>query len=73
MLAKLGTLFLNEQDGVIKLLFHFGAPGLRASSSLLFFGVFATLQCVTSGLWVSSGLFIPSILSGAAMGEYFAN
>lgn len=69
MFFQLGTLFLNEQDGMIKLLFHFGAPGIRVSSSLIFAGVFITLQCLASGVWVSSGLFIPSILVGAAMGK----
>jgi len=66
---QLGTLFLNEQDGIIKLLFHFGEGSLRTSSLVLFFVVFMTLQCVASGVWVSNGQFIPSILSGAAMGE----
>lgn len=54
---------------MIKLLFHFGGGELRSSSVVLFFGVFITLQCVTSGVWVSNGQFIPSILAGAAMGE----
>lgn len=54
---------------MIKLLFHFGDNELRASSVLLFSAVFLALQCVTSGVWVSSGLFIPAILSGAAMGK----
>ncbi|CAM9288352.1 unnamed protein product, partial [Hapterophycus canaliculatus] len=66
---ELGTLFLNEQDGMIKLLFHFGGGALRSSSVVLFFGVFITLQCITSGVWVSNGQFIPSILGGAAMGR----
>lgn len=66
---QLGTLFLNEQDGIIKLLFHFGEGALRKSSLFLFFAVFMTLQCVASGVWVSNGQFIPSILSGAAMGK----
>ncbi|CAM9787116.1 unnamed protein product [Ectocarpus sp. 6 AP-2014] len=66
---ELGTLFLNEQDGTIKLLFHFGDGTLRSSSAVLFFGVFITLQCVASGVWVSNGQFIPAILSGAAMGR----
>ena len=69
--AQLATLFLNEQDGMIKLLFHFGDNELRASSVLLFSAVFLALQCVTSGVWVSSGLFIPAILSGASMGKFF--
>lgn len=68
--AQLATLFLNEQDGMIKLIFHFGDNELRASSVLLFSAVFIALQCVTSGVWVSSGLFIPAILSGAAMGKF---
>lgn len=66
---QLATLFLNEQDGMIKLLFHFGDGALRSSSVLLFFVVFITLQCVASGVWVSNGQFIPAILSGAAMGK----
>lgn len=54
---------------MVKLLFHFGDGAIRSSSLVLFFGVFITLQCVASGLWVSNGQFIPAILSGAAMGK----
>lgn len=54
---------------MIKLLFHFGDGALRWSSVVLFSVVFMTLQCVASGVWVSNGQFIPSILSGAAMGK----
>lgn len=54
---------------MIKLLFHFGDGALRSTSVILFFGVFITLQCVASGVWVSNGQFIPAILSGAAMGK----
>lgn len=67
--VQLASLFLNEQDGVIKLLFHFGAPGLKPAAVLIFGAVFLVLECLTIGTWVSSGLFIPSILAGAAMGE----
>ena len=54
---------------MIKLLFHFGDGALRPSSVIVFFVVFMTLQCVASGVWVSNGQFIPSILSGASLGE----
>lgn len=69
MVAQLGSLFLNEQDRVIKLLFHFGTPGLRPATVLLFAVVFLVMECITLGMWVCSGLFIPSLLVGAAMGE----
>eukprot|EP00752_Nemacystus_decipiens_P007845 g7009.t1 len=66
---ELATLFLNEQDAMIKLLFHFGDGALRTSSVILFFVIFMTLQCVASGVWVSNGQFIPAILSGASLGR----
>lgn len=70
MTLQLGSLFLNEQDRVIKLLFHFGEPGLRPATVLMFAVLFLVMECITLGMWVCSGLFIPSLLVGAAMGKY---
>lgn len=69
LVFQMGTLFLNEQDRAIKLLFHFGEPGLKPATVLIFSAVFIIMECMTIGTWVCSGLFIPTLLAGAAMGK----
>ncbi|CAM9637436.1 unnamed protein product [Choristocarpus tenellus] len=66
---ELGTLFLNEPDAVIKMLLHFGCDTFKGSTLLLFSAVYLSLECLTVGALICSGLFIPSLLSGAAFGR----
>ncbi|CAM9547759.1 unnamed protein product, partial [Discosporangium mesarthrocarpum] len=66
---ELGSLFLNDAEVAIKLLFHFSGSGFQPSALFIFSAVYLTLECISLGLWVSSGLFIPSILAGAALGR----
>lgn len=61
-------LFRSPGTESIKTLFHKEHPFDR--TQLLLFGcVYYTLACWTYGLGVPSGLFVPSLLSGAAFGR----
>ncbi|ESO91263.1 hypothetical protein LOTGIDRAFT_228753 [Lottia gigantea] len=67
----MATLFFNPQEVAIKQLFHqparFGMPSLA-----IFFMLFFFLACWTYGVAVPSGLFVPSLLCGAAYGRFVA-
>ncbi|XP_070207579.1 H(+)/Cl(-) exchange transporter 6-like [Littorina saxatilis] len=68
----MATLFFNPQEVAIKQLFHqsgtFSMPSLG-----IFFVCFFLLACWTYGVAVPSGLFVPSLLCGAAYGRFVAN
>ncbi|XP_052820387.1 H(+)/Cl(-) exchange transporter 6-like [Mya arenaria] len=67
----MATLFFNSQEEAIKQLFH--QPGEFDLSTLaLFFVFFFLLACWTYGVAVPSGLFVPSLLCGAAYGRFVA-
>ena len=58
-------------EDAIKQLFHF--PGMSAFTLphlAVFFLAYTALASVAYGIAVPSGLFIPSLLSGAAMGRF---
>ncbi|XP_002740900.1 H(+)/Cl(-) exchange transporter 6 [Saccoglossus kowalevskii] len=65
----MATLFFNPQETAIKQLFHqdgaFSLPSLG-----IFFILFYFLACWTYGIMVPSGLFVPSLLCGAAYGRF---
>ncbi|KAL8597704.1 Chloride transport protein 6 [Nucella lapillus] len=67
----MATLFFNPQEVAIKQLFHqagtFSMPSLG-----IFFLCFFLLACWTYGVAVPSGLFVPSLLCGAAYGRLVA-
>lgn len=56
-------------------LFHFRESGRREISTFssgalfVFFVPYTIMACLTYGIAVPSGLFVPSLLSGAAFGE----
>ncbi|XP_076451298.1 H(+)/Cl(-) exchange transporter 6-like [Babylonia areolata] len=68
----MATLFFNPQEVAIKQLFHqagtFSIPSLG-----IFFICFFLLACWTYGVAVPSGLFVPSLLCGAAYGRFVAS
>ncbi|KAM5142207.1 H(+)/Cl(-) exchange transporter 6 isoform 2-T2 [Mantella aurantiaca] len=68
----MATLFFNPQESAILQLFHqegtFSPVTLSVFCSLYFF-----LSCWTYGISVPSGLFVPSLLCGAAFGRLVAN
>jgi chloride channel 7 len=72
---ELASLWLTDSDGAIKQLFHFREIGDHkvstfSSASLFLFAVpYVAMMCVTAGSAVPAGLFVPSLLSGAAFGR----
>ena len=72
---EVASLFFTEADTAIKQLFHFreaGADDNRTFSSgalFVFFVPYFIMATLTYGIAVPSGLFVPSLLSGAAFGR----
>ncbi|XP_021791679.1 chloride transport protein 6 isoform X2 [Papio anubis] len=68
----MATLFFNPQESAILQLFH--QDGTFSPVTLaLFFILYFLLACWTYGVSVPSGLFVPSLLCGAAFGRLVAN
>ena len=68
--ADIGSLFLVNSEDAIRQLFHFSSTNAFSLSSLAIFFIGYTITAVISyGIAIPSGLFIPSLLSGAAMGR----
>ena len=76
---EVASLFFTEADVAIKQLLHFretGTDDTRTFSSgalFLFFVPYITMATVVYGMAVPSGLFVPSLLSGAAFGRLFGH
>lgn len=72
---ELASLYLVDSDTAIKQLFHFREIGDRldstfSSSALLVFLVpYITVASISFGCGVPGGLFVPSLISGAAFGR----
>ncbi len=69
----LASLFMTDGNDAIKLLFHMKHHVFPLDSLILFFSFYITLATVTYGIAVPSGLFVPSLLSGAAFGRLVGN
>uniref|UniRef100_A0A8C5QHZ0 Chloride channel protein n=1 Tax=Leptobrachium leishanense TaxID=445787 RepID=A0A8C5QHZ0_9ANUR len=68
----MATLFFNPQESAILQLFH--QDGTFSPVTLSFFCcMYFLLSCWTFGISVPSGLFVPSLLCGAAFGRLVAN
>ncbi|CAB1329620.1 unnamed protein product, partial [Coregonus sp. 'balchen'] len=68
----MATLFFNSQEVAIHQLFH--QDGTFSPVTLtVFFVLYFLLSCWTYGVSVPSGLFVPSLLCGAAFGRLVAN
>ncbi|XP_018426778.1 PREDICTED: chloride transport protein 6 [Nanorana parkeri] len=68
----MATLFFNPQESAILQLFH--QEGTFSPITLSFFcSIYFLLSCWTYGISVPSGLFVPSLLCGAAFGRLVAN
>jgi len=76
---EVASLIFTEPDIAIKQLFHFreaGADDVSTFSSgalFMFFIPYIMLATLTYGIAVPSGLFVPSLLSGAAFGRLFGH
>lgn len=69
----LASLFLADANDAIKLLFHMHHRIFPHGSLIIFFSVYIGLATLTYGIAVPSGLFVPSLLSGAAFGRLLGN
>ncbi|KAG7374782.1 chloride channel [Nitzschia inconspicua] len=70
---ELASLIFTDPGDSIRLLFHLHKHAFSTASLLLFFFFYITLAVVTYGIAVPSGLFVPSLLSGAAFGRLVGN
>ncbi|KAB0400131.1 hypothetical protein E2I00_010276, partial [Balaenoptera physalus] len=68
----MATLFFNPQESGILQLFHQDST-FSPITLALFFVLYFLLACWTYGISVPSGLFVPSLLCGAAFGRLVAN
>ncbi|XP_043340656.1 chloride transport protein 6 isoform X3 [Cervus elaphus] len=68
----MATLFFNPQESAILQLFHQDST-FSPVTLALFFILYFSLACWTYGISVPSGLFVPSLLCGAAFGRLVAN
>lgn len=72
---ELASLFLTDSDTSIRQLFHFREVGDHLDSTfssltLFIFDIFyIVMACLTCGSSVPAGMFVPSLLSGAAFGR----
>jgi chloride channel 7 len=73
---EVASLFLTDSDNAIRQLFHFREIGdhtndytFSTPALLLFFIQYFVMACVTYGTAVPAGMFVPSLLSGAAFGR----
>ncbi|KAK6643015.1 hypothetical protein RUM43_004518 [Polyplax serrata] len=65
-----GALWFQTPEASVRSLFH-DPSSLKPLSIFVFFFFYFFLSCWTYGLSVSSGLFVPSLLTGAAWGRLF--
>jgi chloride channel 7 len=76
---ELASLYLVDSDTAIKQLFHFKEIGdtndktFSSTVLLLFFVPYILVACLTCGLAIPAGMFVPSLLSGAAFGRYIGH
>ncbi|KAM9752562.1 H(+)/Cl(-) exchange transporter 6 isoform 2-T2 [Menidia menidia] len=68
----MATLLFNPQETAIHQLFH-QTGSFSAVTLSVFFLIYFLLACWTYGASVPSGLFVPSLLCGAAFGRLVAN
>ena len=72
---ELASLYLVDSDTAVKQLFHFKETGGTTDSTLSsvallhFFVPYILVACLTCGLSIPAGMFVPSLLSGAAFGR----
>ena len=76
---EVASLYLTEADVAIRQLYHFRETGETDSSTFssaalfLFFVPYITLAAVVFGTAVPAGLFVPTLLAGAAFGRLFGH
>ena len=69
----MASLIFNTPEESIKNLFHNASDNFQVGTLGMFFLAYFSLSCVTYGLAVPSGLFVPCILTGASWGRLMGN
>ena len=70
---ELASLFMTDAGAAIRQLFHLEYHAFSPWCLFVFFACYISLAVVVYGIAVPSGLFVPSLLSGAAFGRLFGN
>lgn len=70
---EVASLMFTDPGDAIRLLFHMRKHAFSFGALLLFFLSYISLAVLVYGIAVPSGLFVPSLLSGAAFGRLFGN
>lgn len=67
--SDMSLMFSKTQGDLLRL--FFGSDVLQMSSLGLFSAIYFVLMCITMGLSISAGIFVPQIILGAAWGRLF--
>eukprot|EP00049_Salpingoeca_infusionum_P002964 m.61731 g.61731 ORF g.61731 m.61731 type:complete len:816 (-) comp11878_c0_seq3:424-2871(-) len=67
--SAMGALMFNTPEDSIKNLFHAEGDSYKTGTLAIFAAVYWFLACITYGLAIPSGLFVPCILTGASWGR----
>ena len=76
---QLASLYFTSGDMGMRQLFHFrefngeGANSFTVGPLILFFIPYFFLAAITSGCFAPAGLFVPTLLSGAAFGRFWGH
>lgn len=70
---EMASLIFSEPGDAIRLLFHLHKHAFSTTCLLVFFLLYISTAVVTYGIAIPSGLFVPSLLSGAAFGRLVGN
>jgi chloride channel 7 len=70
---QLATLWLNEANTAMQLLFHMPQGAFSASALMAFVVPYFLVASIISGGLYPAGLFVPTLLSGAALGRLFGH
>jgi chloride channel 7 len=70
---EVASLMFTDAGDAIRQLFHLHKHAFSTAALFLFFIFYISLAVLVYGIAVPSGLFVPSLLSGAAFGRLFGN
>jgi chloride channel 7 len=70
---ELASLIFTDAGAALRQLFHMRMHTFSETALVLFFLAYISMAVMVYGIAVPSGLFVPSLLSGAAFGRLFGN
>ncbi len=68
--SDLASLWFVPPEEAIRLLFHLEKGSFSPVALIAFWGVYLSLMCLTAGIAVPTGHFLPSMLAGCALGRF---